>query len=149
MLYFVKNLPDSVFREFDEKVSTDFSKLTIKAPPGAIPLLTQVQDTFRRDIKQVVKDLLHGILGEIDTEKIIRSVVRFRATARVLSFSQIVGVILDASEKERVLSRKARVKSKIGFKLEGHLKKANIGDAVVAVFRSTAEKLCQRLNQDG
>ena len=147
--YFVENLPDSVFREFDEKVSTDFSRLTIKAPPGAIPLLTQVQDTFRRDIKQVVKDLIGGILHEIDTEKIIRSVVRFRATARVLSFSHIVGVILNASKKKRVLSRKARVKSKIGFKLEGHLKKVNIGDAVVAVFRSTAEKLCQRLNQDG
>ena len=67
--YFVENLPDSVFREFDEKISTDFSRLAIKASPGAIPLLVQAQDTFRRDIKQVVKDLLNRILDAIDMEK--------------------------------------------------------------------------------
>ena len=138
--YFVENLPNAVFREFDEKVSADFSRLTMKAPPGAIPLLVQVQDTFRRDIKQVVKDLLDGMLGEIDIEKIIRFVViekrgRFREAFRNMDF-------------QIVQRRKAEVKSQIGEELREHLEKADIREAVVVVFRSTAEELCERLDQD-
>ena len=143
--HFVENLSDSVFREFDEKVSADFSRLAIKAPPSAIPFLTQVQDTFRRDIKQGVKNLLYKILTtEIDIEKEIRWTVGIRASYQA-SF-----LLLRFDSKEfKIQKRKYFVKSVVHSTLAKHLVKDHIRDAVVAVFRSTAEKLCQGLNQDG
>ena len=110
-------------------------------------ILSETSVQFKEVVKQTVASHIDKILTEIDIEKEVKIVVKARQVARMITSP--IGWIPFGTKKWRVERRKAHVKSNIRPELESRLKlsedtgKAHIRDAVVKVFRATAEKLCQ------
>ena len=169
--YFVENLPDSIFQKLEGKVTDFFKDLEIddffrrldrEVLSEGMPSPTQVQDLCEKHVKRVVRDvILDTILTKIDIGKEITDIVYLSRTGRgvfggiTLGATEVVTAIAATFDKKKTrIERKAEsrrqwVRSCIHAQLQEHLEsteniqRGHIQEAVVKIFRTTAEKLCQ------
>ena len=154
--YFVENLSETLDKKIDDELEEiigdlfSSSGVDLFSRSGEMLLQSILSETsvqFKEVVKQTVASHIDKILTEIDIEKEVKIVVKARQVARMITSP--IGWIPFGTKKWRVERRKLHVKSNIRAELESRLKlsedtgKAHIRDAVVKVFRATAEKLCQ------
>ena len=160
--YFVKNLPAFIFQDLDGEVSdffkeletNDFFRSLDREVLSKVMLSpTQVQRTCTGVVKKTVRSILDGILTEINIQKQLESVVKYRQTGRVVGAVTLPPLAL-GSKKWRIQGRRNHLKSRIQKKLKKAListkdaQKTHIRKEILKVFGTAAEKLCQRIHDD-